>query len=94
MYTISRHAAQRALERFGMGNISKIRWLIEKCANSFWVIDRQLSYDSSTDMARRKIVHSHSPKAYFVVNHMNVVVTVLTQDMAMNNLKTGKWTKL
>ncbi len=80
-------------ERFNM-NSNKIQGLVENATETFMVTDRKKSYDLSVDLGRRKIVVARSPKAYFVIDHRNNVVTVLTEEQAMNNLKCGKWTKL
>ena len=90
---VTEHAAQRMWERFNT-NSNKIQGMITNSNEVFDVIDRKLSYDLSMDLGRRKIVVGRSPRAYFVIDHRNNVVTVLTEAQAMNNLKVGKWTKL
>lgn len=90
---VTEHAGQRMWERFNI-NSSKILGLVQNAKETFMVTDRKLSYDLSVDLGRRKIVVARNPKAYFVLDHRDNVVTVLTEEQAMNNLKVGKWTKL
>ncbi len=87
---INPHALARADERFGIRSLPYLKNLIKKAASSFWVYDKKISYDQSEDMVLKRILVDSRHRAYFVMENQTVV-TVLTQEMAMNSLKCGKW---
>lgn len=80
-------------DRFGV-NPNKIEKLVSQSTEKYWVLDHKLSYDSTQEIERKQIVHCLRPNAYFVINTEWTVLTVLTEEMAMNNTKNGKWSKL
>ncbi len=90
---VTDHAKQRMWQRFNVAP-SKIHRMVNNASVSFWVIDRQSSYEASSELSRKKIVYVQSIRAYCVIDMQDHVLTVLTEDMAMANIKVGKWVKL
>ena len=89
---VTEHCLARGRERFGLTGVEVIKNLVRRSRKRFWVMDRPHSMAGDQEMTRKEIVVDDQRRAWFVVwNH--TVQTVLTEEMATNALKRGKWTK-
>ncbi len=88
---VTDHALERAKERFNYdGGMEDLRNYIRTATKFFYVEDRQNSINW-TRLTKVKVVVRGG--AYFVIRN-DTVVTVLTEEQGMRNLKHGKWVLL